>query len=1022
MRGVSLEFLSAEQVEAFGRFTGAPSRSESDRVCVLSDTDVQRVRQRRRPQNRLGFAVQLVTVRMLGRFLSDPLEVPWEIVERLAGQVDVEDPSCLKQYAQRLPTQHEHAREITAVYGYRPFEDTTAQGEFREFVAARAWTTIEGPRKLFERAAAWLLRHKVLLPGITTLARRVGEIRDEQTERLYVAVGGLVTPEQAGELERLVQAGDGAHRSELERLRRGPTNSTPTELKQQAERLGELRAFELSGVDVSRIPPNRLWHLARYGLGSKAATIRGLSPARKTATVVAVVRALTQQATDDTLDVFDALVRENLIRRAERDSAKTRLQSLPRLSRASITVATGLKTVLGQLRESGQSLDADVVWTALETAVGQSQLAEALDAVEELTVDQGEPDAAARAELLDRFPTIRKAVAALADGVPFGAAEGGGEVLAEFQRLPQLFPSRCRKLSTAQISAELVGSSWRRLVLGNPELAADQVDQRAYISAVSETFHSRLRRGDVFADGGLRWADPRAKLLDTQQWQAAKPEVLTSLELPEQPEAHLAELTGKLDAGYRVVADRAHDSAEQPATVSTDGRLHLDKLQAQETTDEQTELSRVCAAMLPQIDLPDLIMEVHGWTGCLDEYTHLSEAEARMSELPTSVAACLVAEACNVGFTPVIHSGHSALRRTRLSHVQQNYLRPETHRAANARLLDVQDGIDLVGQWGTGAVASVDGLRFVVPSASVRAGANPRYFGQRGKGVTWLNYVNDQVAGLGGLVVTGTVRDSLHVLDGLLDLDGGPRPEMIATDTASYSDQVFGLFALLGYQFSPRLADMPDQKFWRIDPRADYGSLNALAGDRRHVLDLALIRRNWPDLLRVAGSLSTGAIRASELMRITQGGGSPTTLGKALAEYGRIAKTLHMLAFIDADETYRRRIHTQLNTQESRHALARRIFHGKRGQLYQPYRQGQENQLGALGLVLNMVVLWNTVYLDAIVADLRRRGYPVRDEDVARLSPLGWGHINVQGRYAFTSNPPSELRALRDPNAPEEDL
>jgi|GEM_PF-5028413 len=60
------------------------------------------------------------------------------------------------------------------------------------------------------------------------------------------------------------------------------------------------------------------------------------------------------------------------------------------------------------------------------------------------------------------------------------------------------------------------------------------------------------------------------------------------------------------------------------------------------------------------------------------------------------------------------------------------------------------------------------------------------------------------------------------------------------------------------------------------------------------------------------------------------------------AEYGRIATTLHMLAFIDADETYRRRIHTQLNTQESCHALVRRIFHGKCGQLHQPFVTGRK--------------------------------------------------------------------------------
>jgi hypothetical protein len=58
-----------------------------------------------------------------------------------------------------------------------------------------------------------------------------------------------------------------------------------------------------------------------------------------------------------------------------------------------------------------------------------------------------------------------------------------------------------------------VGSPWRRLVPGNPDLGADQVDQRVYVSAIAEALHSRLRR-DVFAHGVLRWADPRAKLLD----------------------------------------------------------------------------------------------------------------------------------------------------------------------------------------------------------------------------------------------------------------------------------------------------------------------------------------------------------------------------------------------------------------------------------------------------------------------------------------------------------------------------
>ncbi len=107
----------------------------------------------------------------------------------------------------------------------------------------------------------------------------------------------------------------------------------------------------------------------------------------------------------------------------------------------------------------------------------------------------------------------------------------------------------------------------------------------------------------------------------------------------------------------------------------------------------------------------------------------------------------------------------------------------------------------------------------------------------------------------------------------------------------------------------------------------------------------------------------------------------------------------------------------QLNRGEGRHQLARAVFHGKRGELRQRYREDQEDQLGALGLVVNVIVLWNTLYTDAALAQLRAEGHQVGDEDVARLSPLGFEHINMLGRYAFIlpdTIAGGELRPLRN--------
>jgi len=639
-----------------------------------------------------------------------------------------------------------------------------------------------------------------------------------------------------------------------------------------------------------------------------------------------------------------------------------------------------------------------------------------------------DPGAGPRAELVKRYATVRPFLTLLADVLPLAATDAGQPTLAAVRGLADL--TGRKRVPAEEVVGEVVAGSWRRLVYA-PDLPAGTVDVRAYALCVLDALHRALRRRDVYAVGSVRWSDPRARLLDGVAWEQASPQVLTALQLTGAVEAHLTELAGRLDAAYTSLAARLSPPLEpsertaRPPTVRLepghDGRvrLHLTPLEAVGEPASLLRLRELVGRMLPQVDLPEVLLEVHAWTGYLTEFHHVtladSSAGSRMQDLATSLAAVLVAEGCNLGFAPVIKAGHPALTRDRLSHVAQNYLRTDTLTAANARLIDAQAGIEIARLWGGGLVASVDGLRFVVPVRTLDAGPNPRYFGQR-RGVTWLNAINDQVAGIGAVVVTGTMRDSLHVLDVILNRDGGPPPQMIATDTASYSDLVFGLFRLLGYQFSPRLADLPDQRLWRLtlpgQPPADYGALNPVAA---HQLSHERIRAHWPDMLRVAGSLHTGTVAGYDLLRMLGRDGRPTPLGGAIAEYGRAAKTLHLLAMCDPDdESYRRAVHTQLTVQESRHRLARKIFHGQRGELRQRYRNGQEDQLGALGLVLNAVVLWNTRYTDAALTALREQGHPVLEADAARLSPLVDAHLNVHGRYSFIPAVHAALRPLRD--------
>ena len=422
-----------------------------------------------------------------------------------------------------------------------------------------------------------------------------------------------------------------------------------------------------------------------------------------------------------------------------------------------------------------------------------------------------------------------------------------------------------------------------------------------------------------------------------------------------------------------------HGGARRPGTPPTpDLRIErrggrdeivLTPLDADPEPASLIELRSEVEKLLPEVEIADLPLEVHGWTGFLDEYTHMAGTETRDPGLPETLSALLVSESCNVGLTPVADPAYPPLTRERLNWVAHNYLRSATHATANTRLVDYHTPLPLAQAWGGGEMASADGMRFVIPVSTIHAAYNPRYFGRQ-RGSTLYSWMADTYTVFAQKLIPGTQRDSLHVLDGLLANQTGIRPEMVSTDTAGASEIVFALAWALGYRWAPRLADLPDQRLWRIDPHAHYGPLNGLA---RHRINTRLIAENWDEICRLAASLRAGTVIPSAILRTLQRGPSPSSLARALAELGRVIKTLHVLEYAH-DPAYRRTIHHLLSRGERRNSLARDVFHGQRGQLRKHYQAGQENQLGSL-------VIWRGESLSGTCGYRGRaavaEGYPV---------------------------------------------
>lgn len=214
-----------------------------------------------------------------------------------------------------------------------------------------------------------------------------------------------------------------------------------------------------------------------------------------------------------------------------------------------------------------------------------------------------------------------------------------------------------------------------------------------------------------------------------------------------------------------------HLAANKSLWLTQENGQTILNLAAPEAIEESESLKLLRAeisARLPTIDLAELLMEIHLFTGLADAFTHVTDGRTLVSNLPLSICAVLLAQACNIGLKAVARPDVEALTLSRLSWVQQNYVRAETITAANARLVDTQYELPLAQQWGGGEVASADGLRFVVPVRTIHAGWNSKYFGAQ-RGVTYYNFTRDQFTGFHGIVIPGTLRDSLYILAGLLE-------------------------------------------------------------------------------------------------------------------------------------------------------------------------------------------------------------------------------------------------------------
>ena len=419
-----VSFLSPSQRESYGRYVGDPSSQELTRFFHLDDVDRALISDKRGDANRLGFALQLTTVRYVGTFLEDPAAVPLAVMSTISRQLGIDPSTDLIDYRQGK-WRFEHAAQIRSDHGYREFTDRTAGFGLARWLYVQCWTGTERPSALFDRATTWMLAHKVLLPVATPLERFVAKLRQRVELRLWRVLASGMSSEQQTRLEELLTVPEGARSSTLDTLRTGPATVSGPSLVRALERLNTVRGLGISVPGAAAIPPNRIATLARFADTAKVTAVSRLPALRRTATLVAFIHVLEASAQDDAIEVLEMLLHE-VFGDAEKADRQARLRSLKDLDAVALMLAQACTLLL----------DPSVADDELRGYVFERVPRETLaDALKELNTLVRPPDNVFYNELQTRYRRVRLFLPTLLREITFEAAPAGGPVVEAIEYL-----------------------------------------------------------------------------------------------------------------------------------------------------------------------------------------------------------------------------------------------------------------------------------------------------------------------------------------------------------------------------------------------------------------------------------------------------------------------------------------------------------------------------------------------------------------------------------------------------------
>lgn len=932
---------------------------------VLSDHDVALINQRRRSENKLGFALQVCALRYPGRLLQPGEEIPSALLSFVGAQIGVSADDLLT-YGSRKQTRYAHATSMIELYGFTKY-DLDGNSELREWVRNAA-EHAKSNEWLAQAIVNKLRQSKILLPGPSTLERLCAAELVSAENRITERITHNLDRRTKLALLALLEEHVSKTKTRFVWLRQHEVGNNSRVVNDLLDRLELIIEINVSSDCFINVPPHRIARLRRQGERYFADGMRDLPEHRRLAILAVCVNEWRFKISDALVETHDRIVGK-LYKSAER-ARDIQISDQRVLIKETLKSFAEVGASLVAAKEAGEPLS-----NVIELQGGWQEFSALIDNAITINSKVG-------ADPLDfvitGYARFRRYVPRFLRTLDIQGNEASKSLTAAMDALKCL-NDKNSIATDAHLPITFARPKWRNHLVKN-------LDRKTWETALLFSLRDSFRSGDLWLKSGRRYGQLSNNLVPIESVRSNN-----LLAVPFEAQKWLDTREAQLELSMSVAAEAASKGLLPNSSIK-DGKLVLTKL-ARKSPESTDELILSLYRKLPQIRVTDLLLEVDNDLKFTEAFTDIRTGSPCRDQIGLLTA--LLSDGVNLGLTKMA-AASNAHTYWELLRIAKWHIQEDAYDRALAMVVEAQSKLSLAQFWGDGATASADGQFFPVGGTGEAINVVNMKYG-RDPGIKAYTHVSDQYAPFATQAIPATAHEAPYILDGLLSNEAGRIVKEQYADTGGFTDHVFAMCSLLGYTFAPRIRDLPSKRLYVSKPIHKDNVLAPLVGGK---INRGLIEKNWPDVLRAVASCSANAITPSDLLKKLSSYPRQNELAVALREIGRLERSLFMLRWM-VDEQLQYRAQLGLNKGEAHHALKRALSFNRHGEIRDRTSEGQHYRIAGMNLLAAVVIYWNTKKLGELVDEMKLKGTDISPELLAHTSPLGWEHIILTGEYRW---------------------